>query len=127
MTPIGKAALVAGIAIALASINATDADAVTKKPGARTKFTVYPKQSVHAKRRWRGHGFLPGYRQPPDLTDWRTPRTSAEPEIRYWSPYDGELRYGWGRPGFHRGRWTGGSFGPCWTYTPIGKMWNCGQ
>ena len=23
-------------------------------------------------------------------------------------------------------RWNGGSFGPCWTSTPIGLMWNCG-
>jgi len=30
---------------------------------------------------------------------------------RYWSA--AELRYGWGRPGFYRGQWNGGSFGPC--------------
>ena len=34
--------------------------------------------------------------------------------------------YGWGGPGFYRGRYNGGSFGPCWTWTPIGRMWNCG-
>jgi hypothetical protein len=29
-------------------------------------------------------------------------------------------------PGFYRGRNNGGSFGPCWTWTPIGRAWNCG-
>jgi len=43
----------------------------------------------------------------------------------YWS--GGEWRYGWGGPRFYRGRWNGGGFGPCWTQTPIGPMWNCGQ
>jgi len=23
--------------------------------------------------------------------------------------------------------WNGGGFGPCWTNTPIGPMWNCGM
>jgi hypothetical protein len=41
----------------------------------------------------------------------------------YW--HDGG-RYYFGRPGFSHGRWNGGSYGPCWTYTPIGRMWNCG-
>ena len=31
-----------------------------------------------------------------------------------------------GRPGFYRGRYDGGSFGPCWTRTPIGPIWTCG-
>ena len=33
----------------------------------------------------------------------------------------------YGGPGFYRGRWTGGGFGPCWTETPIGEVWNCGR
>jgi hypothetical protein len=41
----------------------------------------------------------------------------------YW--YGGG-RYYFGEPGFAHGRWNGGSYGPCWTYTPIGRMWNCG-
>ena len=24
-------------------------------------------------------------------------------------------------------RWNGGGFGPCWTQTPIGNVWNCGR
>lgn len=125
MTRTSKAATIVAVAISVLLPSAIVGAAAAKKPGARTKFTVHPKNTVHTKQRWRGYGFLPGYRQPPDLSDWRTPRTSNAPEYRYW--YDGELRYGWGEPGFYRGRWTGGSFGPCWTYTPIGMMWNCGQ
>jgi hypothetical protein len=90
------------------------------------KITVHPKPKAHSKHVWRGYGFLPGYRQPPNLTDWRSRRASDDGyELRYW--YDGQLLYGWGHAGYYRGRWNGGSFGPCWTYTPIGMMWNCGQ
>src|ERR1035437_5063944 len=35
--------------------------------------------------------------------------------------------YWYGGPGFYRGRWNGGGFGPCWTQTPIGNVWNCGR
>jgi len=125
MNATSKAALIAAIAMSLLLPNTVDGAAAAKKAGARTKFTVHPKYTGPAKRRQRGYGFLPGYRPPPDLTDWRTPRTPDQPEIRYW--YDGQIRYGWGRPGFYHGRWNAGSFGPCWTYTPIGMMWNCGQ
>jgi len=39
--------------------------------------------------------------------------------------YDGDWHYfGW--PGFYRGHYNGGTFGPCWTQTPIGPVWNCG-
>lgn len=86
-----------------------------------------------AKQRRHNYGFLPGYRQPPNLSDWRDRRPgygyrahSGPYEMRYWT-YDGRLLYGWGGPGFYRGRWNGGSMGPCWTSTPIGFMWNCGR
>lgn len=95
-------------------------------------------QSKHPpKRRWTGYGFLPGYRQPPDLTDWRDrnpryrgfyTRQGELRYVRYRFPYRyGQLQYGWGDPGLYRGRWNGGSFGPCWTQTPIGMIWNCGR
>jgi hypothetical protein len=76
------------------------------------------------------NGFLPGYRQPPPLAEWRdrSPRQGGgdfSRDRRYWS--GGEWRYGWGGPGFYRGRYNGGGFGPCWTQTPIGPMWNCGM
>jgi hypothetical protein len=76
------------------------------------------------------YGFLPGYRHPLPLTEWRdrSPRHGGGDfhiNRRYWSGY--AWRYGWGGPGFYRGRWNGGTFGPCWTQTPIGPMWNCGR
>jgi len=87
------------------------------------------KITVHAKKRvWRGYGFLPGYRQPPALTDWRAQNriSATRPEWRFYG-WDGRPRYGFGYPGFYRGRYNGGSFGPCWTSTPIGMMPTCGQ
>jgi len=87
--------------------------------------------------RWHGYGFLPGYHQPPnnslplyaqkaagrstrDRRPWYIDRTPG-----YYG-YDGN-RYYFGRPGFDgRGHYNGGSFGPCYTRTPIGPVWNCG-
>jgi hypothetical protein len=87
---------------------------------------------------WRGYGFLPGYRQPlsnsiPLYKQKDANRRIARSERRPWyiDPvpqyyrWDGEWRY-FGRPGFNGGRYNGGSFGPCWTRTPIGAVWNCG-
>jgi len=92
------------------------------KPGKRPA-----KITVHPQRHWHGYGFLPGYRQPD--VDQGVPRYGVQPddpyEVRYW--HYGQWRYGYGRPRFYGGRWNGGSFGPCWTQTPIGPMWNCGQ
>jgi hypothetical protein len=88
--------------------------------------------------RWKGYGFLPGYQQPLSNSvplfrmsaaeqrrarkrrPWYIDRTP-----RYYG-WNGELRYP-GRPGFYRGNYNGGSFGPCWTQTPIGPVWNCGN
>lgn len=61
----------------------------------------------HPTRHWHGYGFLPGY-----------------PPARDYRPFG--PRYWYGGPGFYRGRWNGGGFGPCWTPTPIGPFWNCG-
>lgn len=68
-------------------------------------------------RHWNGYGFLPGYR-PPYVVE----REGAE---HYWQ--SGPHYYGPAWPRFYRGRWNGGGFGPCYTQTPIGPMWNCGQ
>jgi hypothetical protein len=67
----------------------------------------------HVAHRWHGYGFLPGYRTPE--------RIEAE-QARNRGPV-----YWYGGPGFYRGRWNGGGFGPCWTQTPIGNVWNCGR
>jgi hypothetical protein len=101
-----------------------------KQAGGKRHLSIVVHPKYPPKHRWRGYGFLPGYRQPPQLADWRYRsaryRGPDDPyERRYW--YDGQLLYGWGRPGFYGGRWTGGSFGPCWTSTPIGMMWTCGR
>jgi hypothetical protein len=74
--------------------------------------------------RWHGYGFLPGYQQPPNphVPVYGTNR-SPDYSPRYW--YNGAW-YHFGRPGFYRGRYNGGSLGPCWTYTPVGLVWNCG-
>jgi len=75
-----------------------------------------------------GYGFLPGYHQPPDNSvPIYGPQPSGGGAPAYTPSYFyGGSRYYLGNPGFLHGRYNGGSFGPCWTYTPIGAMWNCG-
>jgi hypothetical protein len=67
----------------------------------------------HVVPRWHGYGFLPGYRSPERI---ELEQARARGPV-YW----------YGGPGFYRGRWNGGGFGPCWTQTPIGNVWNCGR
>lgn len=107
--------IVIGAALLLPA--ATGADAAK-----RAKITVHSK-------RWHGYGFLPGYR--PSLAETQgLPILGNDPrnrrEVRYID-FTGHVRYGYGGPGFYRGRYNGGSFGPCWTQTPIGPLPNCGQ
>jgi len=88
--------------------------------------------------RWHGYGFLPGYQQPPNNSRpaytqraavARAARRNGRPwyidPVPSYYGYNGD-RYYFGRPGFYGGRYNGGSFGPCWTRTPIGPVWNCG-
>ena len=102
---------------------AASTEAAAAKQGSRTKITVHRKQS------WHGYGFLPGYRPWVNNLDryGRSVERREFPEPRYLNWRTGQIQYGWGRPGFYRGQWNGGSFGPCWTYTPIGMMPTCGQ
>src|SRR5262245_23681387 len=90
-------------------------------------------------KQWKGYGFLPGYRQPlnnavPLFMQKKVDLRMAKRERRPWyidrTPVyyrwsDGQ-KYYYGQPGFYRGHYNGGSFGPCWTRTPIGPIWNCG-
>lgn len=125
------------LATVLATVMLLPATAVAQQTDGKRTATSSKTASKakSAKQRWRGYGFLPGYRQPPALTDWRAQnrisRARERTEPRYWyiRPYSGyaQLQYGWGPPGIYRGRWNGGSFGPCWTQTPIGMIWNCGM
>jgi hypothetical protein len=79
--------------------------------------------------KWHGYGFLPGYHQPPNNSVpiySRGPGGGGTPDYttpQYW--YGGSWYY-FGNPGFLHSRYNGGSFGQCWTSTPIGLMWNCG-
>ena len=125
-----KSALAAAIAASLLIPATVIAKPAPKDASAKRdlRIVVRPKSSKHGP-----YGFLPGYRQPPPLSEWRdrSPQfgggdyTNHPFERRYWS--GGEWRYGWGGPGFYRGRYNGGTFGPCWTNTPIGQIWNCGM
>ncbi len=87
------------------------------------------KAKRHVSRDNKGYGFLPGYE--PRLREDRYRSQSYGfggpywPGGRYW--YRGRFWYGYGGPGFYQSRWNGGSFGPCWTQTPIGPIWNCGK
>ena len=74
----------------------------------------------HVTRHWHGYGFLPGYRTPRQI--------EIERELNY-PPVFWQHGYGiWADdPRFYRGRWNGGGFGPCYTQTPIGPVWNCGR
>jgi hypothetical protein len=83
------------------------------------------KRHIH---RWHGYGFLPGYHQPPSNSVPVFAAKARHGGSRAYAPsywYDGG-RYYFGDPGFFRRRYNGGSFGPCWTWTPIGPIWNCG-
>ena len=114
-------ALSIAVVLSLLSVVA-QADPVQKRPATK----------------WHGYGFLPGYHQPlsnsqPIFAQKDGLRRAARRDRRPWyiDPvprylgWDGELHY-FGRPGFYRGHYNGGTFGPCWTQTPIGPVWNCG-
>ena len=108
----GLMAIAVAVSLSLPASTAVDA-APAKAAPAKAKRKV-PK----------GHGFLPGYRTPEQIK-----RAERGREPRYWSSSNGyywHRGYGYGRPGVYRGRWNGGSFGPCWKQTPIGPMWICG-
>ena len=64
-----------------------------------------------------GYGFLPGVRTPQQIERDRARRYYAS----------GPRFYGPAIPRFYRSQWNGGGFGPCYTQTPIGYVWNCGR
>src|SRR4051812_45677797 len=96
-----RAVLVASLC---ASLLTPPASAVQTDAKSAVKTKPHPK-----KYRYRGVGFLPGYHQPPPLSEWRDRSVrygggarSNPYEVRYWDYY-GRLRYGWGGPGFYHG------------------------
>jgi hypothetical protein len=97
---------------ALAAIAALLAIGFAHNAEARMKVTVTKQY-----RGTPGYGFLPGY-EPPGRV--RRDHFGQSPYVR-------DATYPWfGWPGYYRGRWNGGGFGPCYTKTPIGMVWNCG-
>lgn len=114
-------ALVLSLAPAAAAVSApSNKDQAAQRSAVATtkiKNETTRKKKHAAPRRWRGYGFLPGYR-PPEVVE----RERLE---HYWSSRP--RYYGPAWPGFYRGRWNGGGFGPCYTQTPIGPVWNCGK
>ena len=109
--------LAAALAVSLSvPAFATPAD----QPGAAAQKRAVAKKAIKKRvtRHWHGYGFLPGYR-PPEVI-------ARERWVHYRRLY-GQHYYGPAWPRFYRGRWNGGGFGPCYTLTPIGYMWNCGR
>jgi len=97
--------LLATLALATSSVHAATTVDQRRKP---------PRTGNHHRRQiWHGYGFLPGYRTPEriDLDNAR----ARGPQIWY------------GGPRWYHGQWNHGGFGPCWTETPIGEIWNCGK
>jgi len=106
-------------AVAACLLLASAATAAPEPPTpAPKKRQVTHQVTRHITRHWHGYGFLPGYR-PPEVIE----RERAEHYYRTHGPQ----YYGPAWPGFYRGRWNGGGFGPCYTQNPIGPMWNCGR
>ena len=89
-------------AVALTALLVTTADAAAR-------------HRRHKTTRWQGYGFLPGVRSP-ERIEWERRVARERDTFNRW----------YGYPGYYRGRWNGGGFGPCWTYTPIGPHYNCG-
>jgi hypothetical protein len=111
----GLAALSVSLLLVPEASPAAAATAATAaKPPAKQ---AYASRRTHLSRHWRGYGFLPGYR-PPEVIEFQRERQFYESGPHYYGP-------AW--PGYYRGRWNGGGFGPCYTYTPIGYVWNCGK
>ncbi|NVO16092.1 MAG: hypothetical protein HXX10_18825 [Rhodoplanes sp.] len=126
-----RLSLITAVAVAVA----VDVLAATPAPAAPAtgKDRVETKRSaVTIRPRTRGYGFLPGY-EPPDRPSPYASRYDSwiarpyGPGRRYLTPGGWQWVYGWGGARFYQGRWNGGGFGPCWTDTPIGPVWNCGR
>lgn len=89
-------------------------DAAPKQAAQATTTKHKPAKKRIVVRRSHDYGFLPGYR--PWVAEGKT-RGRYYPQF----PFEGY----WPGAFWYRGHFTNG-FGPCWTRTPIGPMWNCG-
>jgi hypothetical protein len=111
------------LAASLLVAQATSA-APTSRNGTHLKHHGTHKRPRITVRRWHGYGFLPGYRPPEVIARERAERERHRPQIMVYGDW---LYNPYEQPRFSHGRWNGGGFGPCWTQTPIGLMWNCGN
>jgi hypothetical protein len=132
MTRIVKAAFVTTLGVLLLAPATAYAKSGVGKSGVGKREVRIVVRKATPKYRGGPNGFLPGYRQPLPIGEWRdrSPRYGGgdfSRDRRYINLYTGRVSYGWGYPRFYRGHWNGGSFGPCWNSTPIGPMWNCGM
>jgi hypothetical protein len=111
---VGFALSFASVPVSAPAFGATSA----QKERALAKRSVAKRYAKRHRARRAGYGrygFLPGVR-PPEIVEMENEWRAAH------RPY---YALPWAR--FHRGRWNGGGFGPCYTYTPIGPIWNCGR
>jgi hypothetical protein len=93
--------------------------------------TPPPKKKPAATRHLKKWTTPPGYRSPQQIEreqykSWRRDRDFA---YRYNTPRGYYYYYG---PAFYNGRYGANRrdswhVGPCWTQTPIGAVWNCGN
>ena len=114
MTRIALALAATLIVVSLPAMAAPTSGAAARKHATHRHVARKTRRVV---RHWHGYGFLPGYR-PPEVIERERERRARE---------NGPLWYGPAWPGFYRGRWNGGGFGPCYVSTPIGYMWTCGN
>lgn len=110
-----------------AAKHATRGTAAKKHKRAKSRVSMR-----HITVRRHGLGYLPGFGPKGVYTDAPRGRLYGQPysatgySLPPFYTWEGD-RYYPGRPRFSGGRWNGGSFGPCYTQTPIGPMWNCGK
>jgi hypothetical protein len=107
-----------GLVLAVMPAFATEPAGTTSPAKPAAHKSVAHRHRVHKTHHKSPYGFLPGY-EPPEVAEARRER-----EYRESHPY---TFYGPAWPRFYHGRWNGGGFGPCYTQTPIGPMWNCGN
>ena len=119
------AALVLTLALALTLGVSSLAFAAPGDPDAPVK--KKPAVARQVKRHIPHYTTPPGYRSPERIE--RDRRAEINRSRRAYYRAGGQPIYYWKDPDprYFRGRWNGGSFGPCWTSTPIGYVWNCGK
>ncbi|WP_111359181.1 hypothetical protein [Rhodoplanes elegans] len=122
---------IAGPATAAPADSAAVPSAAKAGTAAPTAGPAKKRTKVTVRRSRGGYGFLPGYEPPQDTSPYRSRDSWIArpygPGRRYLTPDGWQWVYGWGGARFYQGRWNGGGFGPCWTDTPIGPVWNCGK